>query len=230
MFARIKSSGGSASGRNFLIEILMIVVGINIALWFEGWFEDQNDKQQERQYLVGLRADLRTDLKLLDDVIESSTNRMKSLEDAIPDLRQLAKQSAEVQTNTIYLPSSYWFFKPADFTYRSMQESGDFHLLSDDEIKKELLRLIRIYRGIDELQVNFLQALDDEYIPVMMRKYDLVEGRISDPSIAEDQVFLNFFPYTSRDSAQRNEAYTAARARAEALVAAITEQLGDDPD
>jgi hypothetical protein len=35
----------SANGRrgNLLLEILMIVVGINVALWFEGWFQDLRD-------------------------------------------------------------------------------------------------------------------------------------------------------------------------------------------
>jgi hypothetical protein len=36
MFARMRSSRGA----NLFIEILMIVVGINIALWFEGVAED----------------------------------------------------------------------------------------------------------------------------------------------------------------------------------------------
>lgn len=29
---------------SLLIEILMIVVGINVALWFEGWFQDLENR------------------------------------------------------------------------------------------------------------------------------------------------------------------------------------------
>ena len=58
----------SAPGRrsNLLLEILMIVVGINVALWFEGWFQDLQDRETEARYLVDLRADLVTDIDNLD--------------------------------------------------------------------------------------------------------------------------------------------------------------------
>ena len=58
----------SGQGRktNLLLEILMIVVGINVALWFEGWFQDLQDAEIERQYIADLRADLLTDIENLD--------------------------------------------------------------------------------------------------------------------------------------------------------------------
>ena len=47
MFARMRSSRGA----NVLGELLMLVVGINIALWFEGQFEDFRDAETEQLYL-----------------------------------------------------------------------------------------------------------------------------------------------------------------------------------
>ncbi len=57
MFARIRSSRGAG----VIGELLMLVVGINIALWFEGKFEDFNDAENEQQYLQGLYDDLEVD-------------------------------------------------------------------------------------------------------------------------------------------------------------------------
>ena len=54
MFAKIKRSRGT----NILAELAMIVIGINIALWFEGWFDDLQEAETELQYLGGLRDDL----------------------------------------------------------------------------------------------------------------------------------------------------------------------------
>ena len=61
-------------------------------------------------------------------------------------------------------------------------ESGDFRLLSDARIKKKILRLSRRWQEIDVLQTNFLQALDDVYIPLMMRSFDIAGQRITNPS------------------------------------------------
>ena len=151
MFARLNTS----HNRNFLLEILMIVVGINIALWFEGWFDDLKDAETEQQYLAGLRDDLLADQKVLDAVISDNASKLERLEAIIPTLAGLGEASPEEQAQAIFTSSSYYFFEPSDFTYRSMQESGDFRLLSDADTKKRLLKLVRQYRLIDSLEDNF---------------------------------------------------------------------------
>ena len=91
VFARVNTS----RNRNFVLEILMIVVGINIALWFEGWFDDLKDAETEQQYLAGLRDDLASDLKLLDSVIESNSANLQQLGEIVPDLPNLGDASPE---------------------------------------------------------------------------------------------------------------------------------------
>jgi ABC-type transporter Mla subunit MlaD len=223
MFARLKTDGS----RNLLLEVAMIVVGINIALWFEGWFNDLEDAETEQQYLAGLRDDLRTDLKQLDAVIKFNANALESLGEIIPELATLPDAGPEAQTSVMFVPSSYLFFEPSDFTYRSMQESGDFRLLSDDDTKKRLLRLVRNYRLIDTLQQNFIQAMDDEYIPLMMSSFDILAQRLTDPAILDDQVFKNFFPYTYQDIETRLVVYKSVREQTRELLEVVEAQIKD---
>ena len=223
MFTRLNS----ARNRNLLLEIAMIVVGINIALWFEGWFEDLRDEETEQQYLDGLRDDLQADITLLDEVITSNSARLERLEQILPRLSSLADAEPEAQARAIFTPSSYLFFEPSDFTYRSMQESGDFRLLQDSDTKKGLLKLIRDYRMIDTLQENFIQAMDDEYIPLMMAGFDLLEQRVTDPAIFRNQVFRNFFAYTYQDIETRVAIYRSARNGAQELLEVIEAQIED---
>jgi hypothetical protein len=222
MFARLKS----ARGGNLLLELLMLVVGINIALWFEGKFEDFRDTQAELQYLEGLADDLRTDVENLDLVIGQNKAKVSRLEEILPRLPGLADASDEEQAATIFEASSYSFFDPSDFTYTSMQESGDFRLLSEPAVKEEILRLIRRYREIDTLQGNFIQAMDDGYIPVMMSKFDLLEKRIEDPSILDDLGFRNFFVFTLQDTGNRLWSYEEASKQAAGLLGMIEQRLG----
>ncbi len=223
MFARLRTDGS----RNLLLEVAMIVVGINIALWFEGWFNDLEDAETEQQYLVGLGDDLRTDMNQLDAVIEFNADALEKLGEIIPRLAELPDAGPEAQMSAMFVPASYLFFEPSDFTYRSMQESGDFRLLSDDDTKKRLLRLVRNYRLIDTLQQNFTQAMDDEYIPLLMSSVDLLQQRVTDPAILEDQVFRNFFPYTLQDIESRLAVYRAVRDQAQELLEIIEAQVRD---
>ena len=221
MFAKLRASRGA----NLMIDLLMIVVGINIALWFEGQAEDFREREDEQQYLVGLRNDLETDLVNLDRAIKENQANLEKLQAIIPTLDGLDQQPPEKIAEAIFTPSSYYFFQPSDFTYTSMQESGDFRLLSDADIKKGLLRLVRQYRLIDELQRNFIQAMDAEYIPLMMAGYDLMESRIVDPALLENQVFRNFYPFTLQETSIRVKVLTASREQAAALLESIEAQL-----
>ena len=213
---------------NLLVEVLMIVVGINVALWFEGWFEDLQDAEIAARYLEDLRNDLETDLASLDVAIASSEAKSARVASIIEQMPTLAEMSPEEQAQAIYTPSNYYFFEPSDFTYRSMQESGDFRLLENAEIKKSILRLDQRHKTIALLQTNFLQALDDGYIPLMMNGFDIASMRVTDPGMLEDQLFRNFFVYTKQDTDTLAAMYQLARSESEALLELIDAELGDD--
>jgi hypothetical protein len=221
MFARIRS----APGATVLGEVLMLVVGINIALWFEGKFEDFSDAETEQQYLRGLRDDLETDLDRLEGVIEFNETKSARLSSLLPQLAGLGDAPADELLQAMFEPSSYDFFSPADFTFRSMQESGDFRLLSDEATKQGLLKLARRYRELDQIQQNFLQALDDGYIPLMMAGFDMVNARLGDPALVDNLAFRNFFAYALQDTQQRTLYMADARKQAEALLKLVASQV-----
>ncbi len=223
MFARLRSSRGT----NLFTEILMIVIGINIALWFEGLAEDYQDAETGRQYLHGLYDDLETDVTNLDLITKQIEAKLEILQTISPTLDKLYELSVEEQTQALFAPSSYYFFQPADFTYTAMQESGDFRLLEDPDIKRRILRLVRQYRLVRELQKNFIQAMDTEYIPIIMQKFDLASGHIVDSSMVEDQVFRNFFPFTIQDASTRLMVLNQTRTQTSELMRAIKEHLGE---
>jgi hypothetical protein len=221
MFARVRSSRGAG----VLGELLMLVVGINIALWFEGKFEDIQDADTEQQYLRGLRDDLTVDLDRLERLIKFNQKKLDKLSQILPQLPGLAEAPPEELGDAMFAPSGYDFFQPSDFTYRSMQESGDFRLLSDDDLKKALLKLARRYREIDLLQQNFIQALDDGYIPLIMQNFDILQMRLTDPAMLDSLMFRNFFAYAIQDTGQRMELFENARDQARELIERIEAQI-----
>ena len=154
---------GKRRKSNLLLEILMIVIGINVALWFEGWFQDLQDFEIEERYIADLRDDLLTDIENLDLVIENGEAKSQRTAKFIELMPRIPELSPEEQAQAIYTPSNYQFFVPSDFTYRSMQESGDFRLLRNAEIKKSILRLDRRHKDIASLQKNYLQAIPPDF-------------------------------------------------------------------
>jgi hypothetical protein len=221
MFTRF----GSGKGRNIFVELLLIVLGISIALWFEGLAENMQEDEMARQYMSGLSDDLQTDIRSLESMIRNNQDRIGKLESTLGQIPGLANASPEVQAEVIFAPSSYHFFQPANFTYISMQESGHFRLLTDPEIKRDLLKLMQHYQLIDELQRNFIQALDDGYIPLLMGGYDILSGRLTEPSLPDSTRFRNFFAFSLQDTGQRLEVLEAARLQATALLESINAEV-----
>lgn len=221
MFARIRAS----SGATMLGEFLMLVVGINLALWFEGKFDDLDDARTEQQYLQGLHDDLTADVERLEQVITFNRSKTENLAALLPQLPDLQQADRETLAAAMFEPSGYDFFQPSDFTYRSMQESGDFRLLSDGPTKTALLRLVRRYREIELLQLNFIQALDDAYIPLVMRDFDILQMRLANPELLDNLVFRNFFAFAIEDTGQRTKQYENARDQASALIGQIQAQM-----
>jgi hypothetical protein len=219
---------GNGQRSNLLLEILMIVIGINVALWFEGWFQDVENTEIEERYLVDLRNDLLTDIKSLDVVIGSGEAKLQRTAKIIEQMPGIAELTPEELAQAIYTPPNYQFFTPSDFTYKSMQDSGDFRLLRSIEIKKSILRLNRRHKDIASLQKNFLQALDDGYIPLMMNSFDIATTSITDPSLLQNQMFRNFFVYTMQDTDAMVSMYRLARSESEDLIKLIDEQLSAD--
>jgi hypothetical protein len=176
--------------------------------------------------VVGLTKDLDS----LERRINGNKGKIERPGSIVGMLPGLAEIPPEELVGVMFEPSSYDFFQPSDFTYRSMRDSGDFRLLSDSELKKNLLRLIRLirlirlYRMIDQRQQNFIQALDDSYIPLMMGSFDIATMKLTDPTIADNQTFRNFFPFALQDIQDRVAAYEAARKQVEILLSQIAAQ------
>jgi len=216
---------GKTRWAELLLEILMIVVGINIALWFEGWFQDLEDADIEAQYIADLRDDLLANIESLDVAIDSGEAKVQQTAKYMELMPQLAELPAEEQARAVYTPSGYQFFTPADYAYRAMQESGDFRLLRNTEIKRRILRLDRRHKDIATLQDNFLQALDDEYIPLLMNQFDIATLRVTDPALLDNQLFRNFFVYTRQDTDAMIASYRLTRSESLELLELIEEEL-----
>ena len=77
-----------------------------------------------------------------------------------------------------------------------MQESGDFRLLRNAAIKKSVLRLDRRHKDIALLQKNYLQALDDGYIPPMTNRFDIATMHVT---AAERPASSNAIRSSARD-------------------------------
>ncbi len=189
-------------------DLALLVVGIYLALWMENTVQDWENDEKQRNYIAQLSQDLASDEKQIEGLLPRLERKIDLLEQGITYLQStpVNPEDSGTQQQAINIASTvnnYFFFSPQDFTFLSMRESGDFKLLKDDLIKRQLLELNSRYQLIETLQGNYMQGLDDEFIPMWVRHVDMIRGEMIYPEVVKEPIFKNMLGFAWNETTQR---------------------------
>lgn len=180
------------NGKNILIEFLIVLLGITIAFWLSNLGEERKERILEQAYLQDLNTDLLQDQKALQYSIKENEQKFETLKQAYLYFGQSeVKVPIDSLIGFAQTVGNYFHFTPNDYTYLSLQQSGDFKILLDRNLKKSLIELYGLYGLINTEQVNVIDALDNNYFPILMRKYDMITGNVVEPEYFESAEFRN---------------------------------------
>jgi hypothetical protein len=193
---------------HFWKDLTLLVLGIYLALWMENTVQSWNNDAKQRDYMHRLSLDLASDEKQIESLLPLLTDKIAKLQHGIGFLQSsgLDPMQAEVTKQAVSIANAvnnYYFFTPQDFTFLSMRESGDFGLLTNDDIKTQLLRLNSRYKIIHLLQNNYMQGLDDEFIPMWVRHADMINNTLLHPEIISKPIFKNMVGFAWNETEQR---------------------------
>ncbi|MDM7860377.1 hypothetical protein QTP81_07195 [Alteromonas sp. ASW11-36] len=219
---------------HFWKDLVLLVLGIYLALWTENKVEQWNNHQKQLDYLYQLEQDLLVDQTHIKELIGALEAKEQALRDAIQffiqqDSSLATRDAEEMAVQTAGVVNNYHFFTPQDFTFISMRESGDFKLITNEQVKRDLLKLNRRYALQKTLQQNYLQGLDDEFIPMWVRHADMIENKLIDPSILTQPIFKNMLGFAWNETAVRlRNLHSAQQEIAEMIEALRATQNADD--
>lgn len=185
---------------NYFIELLIVIIGITVAFWLNNLASTGKEKKLEETFIIDLKEDLQKDSILL-------VHKIRFNEDKIERLKRgfmiLQKDKNQEQLDSVIAMSNlignYDFFNSESYMLGSLLQSGDIKLITSRPIKKELIKLIKLYDIIDESQRNHLQALDNNYFPALMTRLDLVTDKTNDPDWFYSVQMRNYFAFSMND-------------------------------
>ena len=150
----------------YLIEVIVIILGISITLALEEWRDHQKENRLEQIYLRNLITDINTDLQSLEYAVGGTQTIIERGNDLIEIARrsksagQLAdtgplngKVSADVRA-ILGRPKFY----PSDATFSDLKSSGNLHLINDIQLKNTLFAYYSQAQNIKEMQDAEQQA------------------------------------------------------------------------
>ncbi len=220
----------SSSVAGTVKELAILAFGIYLALWMENEVQTWKDHRKESEYISLIAADLRTDQKELAIILSRIEQKLQTLEThllAFSDPRYTTDPEFAVATalSGSDAVNNYHFFSPQDFTLLSLRESGDFKLIRNQEIKSQLLAVHKSYDILNRLQQNYLQGLDEEFIPLWIRSVDVMNSTLQDPQMPHLVLFKNMMVFAMSETTQRKQFIERTLTRIEKLQAELSREL-----
>jgi hypothetical protein len=138
----------------YLIEMLVIILGISITLALEEWRDLRKENQLENIYLKNLLADVDADLHSLKDVSASTRKIVSTGNELLEYTRNMRGKEMSyplVEDGVKAILGRPKFFS-SDATFSDLKSSGNLHLLKDIPLKNMLFAYYSQTQGIKELQ------------------------------------------------------------------------------
>lgn len=155
----------------FVAELVLVVVGVLIALAVDGWISDSRDRQTERVYLEllvrdieGIRRQADLQIEFEQERIDAAARTYKALSSSDPRAKRSEIRSALallITRRTVNMRSA---------TYDQMVSSGHLQLITNHELRNEIVRFFaEMERNEQIMNNNNRELIDDVFVPFVMR-------------------------------------------------------------
>jgi hypothetical protein len=137
---RISRRLGEHSWFGVLIDLLVVVVGILVALQFDGWAQRREERRIEGLYLERLVEDLQIERDRIEAAERHAAERIEAA-------RLLAKLAAEPELAASDPPCVPWAIETVswrsfpqinEFVYRELQSTGRLALIESEHLRRKL--------------------------------------------------------------------------------------------
>lgn len=144
----------------YLIEILVIILGISITLALEEWRDSSKENRLEQIYLKNLLTDVELDLQSLKYTSASTQKLLDQGNEILSYIRTPANKGISFNQlnaairNILARPN----FISNDATFSDLKSSGHLHLLEDIQLKNRLFAYYSQTQNIKDIQDAEQQA------------------------------------------------------------------------
>ena len=143
--------------KEFLFEILIIIVAVSLTLWFHNLNDRSHERHQEKEFLIGIRNDLKEDTSMIKNQVDDFQHTLNYYDTLWQQLYQHKIDSAYIDslsgnlTNTVYSAFD-------NSRFESFRSSGNLKLIENPEL---LLEITNLFSTALPLREKFDQLIFD---------------------------------------------------------------------
>ena len=161
----------------YVIEVLVITLGISITIAMEKWRDDVKEQQLEKIYVQNLASNINADQTLLisviqrtDKIIEKGSQLMFFLQNP-----KNSPDAADGISEDVRAILDRPKFQANDATFSDLKSSGNLHLIEDIELKNILFSYYTTTESIKEVQNAEQMATINISGPFFLKRFSLAE-------------------------------------------------------
>ncbi|MEQ8241202.1 MAG: DUF6090 family protein [Cyclobacteriaceae bacterium] len=149
----------------YLLEILVLVIGIYGAFAVENWNENRKNDQLTEDYYCRFLEDLTQDEEELKKLIDGVSIRLKTSNEMLAELQKPVPVKRKAISLMLESTSKISYqFNPISAGYNDLKSSGNLNTFTDQEVKKELGRYFQEATGLaGNINRNGDIALDEMF-------------------------------------------------------------------
>lgn len=152
--------------RYIFIELLIVIIGISIAFALNNWAQSHQNGQLKTTYIEALAKDIQSDLAQLEQNHQQLVGTQTTLQQMMPHLFQPLPGRDSIPGWFFKKSHEYVEFYPHNATYESMLHSGDLKLISDFQLKNNIVEhynnYAKLFKAIDRHE-NFAKSYSADF-------------------------------------------------------------------
>lgn len=151
---------------DFLLEIVIIIIAVNITLWFHNWNDKRHEGKTEKEFLIGVREDLMKDTSMLGSYCLRSFQSTMNYYDTV-FFQMIMKNKIDknyINDKQGFLTNTAYFIYN-NARYESFKSSGNLKLIENEKLLNDITYLYTI-------ELSVAKENDKELFDNRRKEYD----------------------------------------------------------
>lgn len=158
----------------YILEILVLIIGIFGAIELENWNEERKERNQEIEILKGLKEEFELNLNLVNQDIEANSKVIEATVKMIALMQsELRFSNQELLDSLLFRVNAFASFDCQTGFVDDVINSGKLSLIQDIELRKKLSGLSSEIDNIEEDYVVRLEYYSYHIMPMLSRYFNM---------------------------------------------------------
>lgn len=162
------SHGHNKKLKEYFLEFLMLFLAVSLGFLAENLREQFIEKERSHELLQSFMNDVRTNIKLIDSLVEGNKNMIIKNDSAV--LYIISNDKVELDSFFNYLTVVNYRYLYNNETYEQMKSSGSLRYIKDSVLLKKMIEYSNLSKTTEYRSVNVeAEYLSHEYTEIMQK-------------------------------------------------------------